>query len=157
MADAPSPRPPLEPVAGPADIAVALSGGGNRATRFARDRAFPYAEVSQFKHRYPDDADLPRMKGDQRMESWSELRLLETLGHESLAWHCSALPTTLGRIGRADPLRLLMHGYQNALGEYFAQGDPRPRPSPDRSRFTRLIAPRGRETDDLSVDGKIVF
>jgi hypothetical protein len=70
---------------------------------------------------------------------------------------CSALPTILGRIGRADALRLLMHDYQNALGETFAQGGPRPRPSPDQSRFTRLIAPRGRETDDLSVDGKIVF
>jgi predicted acylesterase/phospholipase RssA len=120
-----------------------------------RDRAFPYADVSAFKHLYPDDADLQRLNDDQRMESWSELRLLDTLGHESLAWHCSALPTTLGRLSRADALRLVIHGYQNALGEFFALGGPRPRPSPPQSRFTRLIPRRGRESDSLSVQGKV--
>lgn len=120
-----------------------------------RDRAFPYHEVSDFKGRYPDDTDLQRLRNDQSMSSWSELRLLDTLGHESLAWHCSALPTTLGRISRADALRLVIHGYQNALGEYFARGEGRPMPSPTQERFTRLLPRQGREEDYLSVSGKV--
>jgi hypothetical protein len=45
-----------------------------------------------------------------------EIPIYGTLMRESLPLHCSAIPTTLGRISDNNALLLLMHAYQNAWG-----------------------------------------
>jgi predicted acylesterase/phospholipase RssA len=120
-----------------------------------RDRAIGYSEASEYKRRYPDDPEIAKLPNDLDFWTWGELRIYESLMHESLAWHCSKIPTTLGRISRRDALLLLMHAYQNTLGEMIAAGYPRPRPSPRFERFARLIPARRGEAERPSVPEKI--